>query len=467
MASHSSSSNTSMQVQSSTPSSPPEAVSSTASSTGSTVSESNANRNKLPQSISWDKVQPYLKLLRKAAKNPSNGLPGGQFQTLTKPEQFRRILYKDLPQSELDRLPKSLQDLLYDKTFVDDMPTIIPRAYERAQRVLQSVKNRASAAEGRTMDKETEKSLWPGVFCEGFATELGNIMHESLHMRKALESRLNATQGIAVPVDGMMQELQPEELHDIFYKHESPQKTRGKTQMRQWKTPGWDQLFANDSARLFRRKDIKKTNSFSQVVSELSHRKVGILKATVIELDALRTEKLREEYPGVAAAFDTQNTLPRDLNAFEIKGDTPLHLRLCSLSKKYSHIVKLDWDSSNVGKLDVEGAVDNGFYIKDVMNIPLNATSTNSALLLESLVSVYVVSEKPNGTKSVKLYSRWKPRRYDGSKQELTEVDSNTMVLFRSSEMSLELTVRCEEEQEVQGTGTWFLFVAPMQPSIK
>eukprot|EP01138_Halocafeteria_seosinensis_P009991 gb/GECG01010204.1/.p1 GENE.gb/GECG01010204.1/~~gb/GECG01010204.1/.p1 ORF type:complete len:440 (+),score=55.67 gb/GECG01010204.1/:1-1320(+) len=415
--------------------------------------------------LPWDKVRPYLKLLRKAAKNPSpsNTLPGGQFSSLTNPETFRKTMYKDLPEQELERLPKTLEDLLHDDNFVNDAPTIIPRAYERARKVLHNVKTKAFSKQGQTMDAETEKSLWPAIFCEGFAAELGAIMCESIQMRQAIQSRLSTPHEVASSKYSRMTMVKPEELDNLF------DSSRARGWLPDWQTPGWDTLFAIDAARLFRYRNASKKESlrskeaFNQVVRDPTTGSAGLLKASVIDVSKMAVSELKEKYPGLHAAYAKQMLIPFDLNQYSFEADdgARVNLRLCSLTEGCSHVVKLDWQPSSFDSQDLEEVSNNGFFVKDVLSLPLKSVSNKHSLLLESFVAVHAVSQMVSAN-SEGLSARW---RSEDSSIHTEQIPTNSLLLFRSSKTALELSVNCYSSTAADAT--WFLLISSIQPSLK
>ena len=61
--------------------------------------------------------------------------------------------------------------MLCDSKHAHAVAQLVPRARERAQKVLDAVKKRG-AAEGDHMDPDTEAALWPDVFQEAFGREI-------------------------------------------------------------------------------------------------------------------------------------------------------------------------------------------------------------------------------------------------------------------------------------------------------
>ena len=103
------------------------------------------------------------------------GLQDGMFKLLLEPVEFMRRVYPGQDVSKLDRsAPRSLQDLLSDRKHRASVKSLLPLAHDSATSVLEGVKRRARA-ENEVMDAETEEALWPVVFREAFARQVGTL----------------------------------------------------------------------------------------------------------------------------------------------------------------------------------------------------------------------------------------------------------------------------------------------------
>lgn len=93
-----------------------------------------------------------------------------------KPETFCQMAYPGISVDELlPTAPKSLLQLLTDAAYENARLQAAQRARKKAAEVLASVKSKAAAA-GETLDRDTERSLWPQAFAEAFIREIPTIM---------------------------------------------------------------------------------------------------------------------------------------------------------------------------------------------------------------------------------------------------------------------------------------------------
>jgi hypothetical protein len=120
-----------------------------------------------------------LRMLVASARSGRGASGGAQldgvFKRMLEPAEFRKLVYPGLAPAQRDAAPKSLQEVLCDPQHAQAVQQMVPRARERAQKVLDAVKKRG-AAEGDVMDADTEASLWPDVFQEAFGREIISVV---------------------------------------------------------------------------------------------------------------------------------------------------------------------------------------------------------------------------------------------------------------------------------------------------
>jgi len=107
----------------------------------------------------------------------------GVLQQLLDKQSFQRLVFPGLSPDQRAHAPASFQDLLETPLYANELEAVaVPQAMAKAKSVLENAK-RKGAAQGETMDAQTEAMLWPQVVNEALARSIVDMVRK-LHMHQ-------------------------------------------------------------------------------------------------------------------------------------------------------------------------------------------------------------------------------------------------------------------------------------------
>jgi tetratricopeptide (TPR) repeat protein len=139
----------------------------------------------------------------------------GVFAKMSKAKDFQKLVFPGIPEEELKSAPKSLQELLANAVYSNELEGLMPKVEAKADSVLNNVKAKG-VAQGDVMDPQTEAMLRPQVLKEAFAREIVAMVNRVNRQQHA--QRAKDTQSIASPLSELAtwDQLDPETLQGLL-----------------------------------------------------------------------------------------------------------------------------------------------------------------------------------------------------------------------------------------------------------
>ncbi|CAI5739071.1 unnamed protein product [Peronospora destructor] len=316
-------------------------------------------------------------------------LNDGVFAKLLQQDEFQQLIYPGIPTEQLVHAPKSLQTLLEDPWYEQELLALMPKVKEKAASVLTNVKKQG-AEQGDVMDPTTERMLMPQIMQEAFGREVLAMVHRvnhQKHVKLANDARLLADPNSDFAT---WDQLDDEFLNELLIDKSD---VSGVAVLDEFMGEEWTQLLLNDVLRMARNGLLMTTRSSEHMMSQRNHKKT----LSGVKLCFIEHQDCTAEYPALVELIEKLHALP-----YEINMKRPDNAKLCAQFTRCTAIQQLPAGNHQPLRLDCGvGDKDNGckltcVYFFNAVDTEQKKTNMKLRTALRENSSVRQISPKPD-----------------------------------------------------------------------